>query len=67
MRLGTEETMKLYVTRWHCPGCDRQIEYRMAPYITFDKDLAPLCTECATTLRKDTSSVWLPEVVVTFE
>jgi predicted GNAT family acetyltransferase len=59
---------KVYITRWHCPGCDRQLEYRTSPYIkSFDETVGPLCTECATKLREDTSDHWFPEVIVTFE
>lgn len=59
---------KLYVTRWHCPGCDRQLEYRIPRSMSdWNEETGPLCSECATKLRRDTSSNWLPEVIVIFE
>lgn len=60
--------MKTYITRWHCPGCDRQLEYQTPPSMkAFDEKVGPLCSECATKLRRDTSSRWLPDVIVNFE
>ena len=59
---------KQYVTRWYCPGCDRQLEYRSRPDMpAFNETVGPKCTECATKLMRDTSSTWLPEVIVTFD
>jgi predicted GNAT family acetyltransferase len=60
--------VKTYITRWHCPGCDRQIELHARPDMkAFDETVGPLCSECATKLRRDTSSSWLPDVIVRFE
>ena len=59
---------EVYVSRWYCPGCDRQLEYHTRPDMKkFDDSVGPLCSECATKLRRDTSSAWLPEVIVKFE
>lgn len=60
--------MKVYVDRWHCPGCDLQLEYRSGPdFPSVDESIGPRCSECGYKLRRDTSSTWLPTVIVTFE
>jgi len=61
--------MKVYVTRWNCPGCGRQLEMRNGPYVKSfdDEETGPACSECATKLRRDISSSWLPDIILTFE